>query len=390
MDIPFNVPFTSGKELQYINELYTSRSKFSGDGKFTKMCHKWFEEFVKTKKSFLTTSCTHALEIAALLCDIKPGDEVIMPSFTFVSTANAFVLRGARIVFVDIRPDTMNINEKLLEDAITPQTKAIVVVHYAGVSCEMNAIMNIARKNNLYVIEDAAQAIGATYNGKALGSLGHLGALSFHDTKNIHCGEGGSLLVNEDSFIAPAEIFREKGTNRSKFLRGEVDKYTWVDVGSSYLPSEINAAVLLPQLEQVEEVTKKRRLLWQTYFENFQELEKEGFLELPRIPEECQHNGHIFYIKLKNIDNRQELIDYLKKEGIYSVFHYVPLHSSRAGHKFGRFHGKDEYTTIESERLLRLPMFYSLTVSDIECIVKKIVVFFNSASGDQKIMKIAV
>jgi dTDP-4-amino-4,6-dideoxygalactose transaminase len=380
MEIPFNIPFTSGKEIQYINELYTSKIKFSGDGKFTKMCHKWFEEYLKTKKSFLTTSCTHALEIAALLCDIKQGDEVIMPSFTFVSTANAFVLRGARIVFVDIRPDTMNINEKLLEDAITPQTKAIVVVHYAGVSCEMNAIMDIARKNNLYVIEDAAQAIGATYNGKALGSLGHLGAISFHDTKNIHCGEGGSLLVNEDSFIAPAEIFREKGTNRSKFLRGEVDKYTWVDVGSSYLPSELNAAVLLPQLEQVEEVTKKRRLLWQTYFENFHDLENKGVLELPKIPEECQHNGHIFYIKLKNIDDRQDLIDFLKKEGIYSVFHYIPLHSSRAGHKFGRFHGKDEYTTIESERLLRLPMFYSLTVSEVENIVKKISFFFNSAT----------
>ncbi len=358
--IPFNVPLVTGKEEAYIAEVMHSK-KFSGDGSFTKRCNAWLQQFTKTHKALLTTSCTHAMEMASLLIDIQPGDEVIMPSFTFVSTANPFVLRGAKIVFVDVRSDTMNMDERLIEAAITEKTKAIVPVHYAGVGCAMDVIMDIAHRHQLWVVEDAAQCVGAYYQGKHLGSIGHLGCLSFHDTKNIQCGEGGALLINDPALMKRAEIIREKGTNRAAFLRGEVDKYTWVDSGSSYLPSELNAAFLLAQLEQVEGVTEKRRSLWQAYYELLQPLVRQGLLELPQVPENCHHNGHIFYIKLRDIEQRQEVIEHLKQQDIYSVFHYVPLHTAMAGKIYGAFFGEDQFTTIESERLLRLPMYYTLT-----------------------------
>ena len=324
----------------------------------------------------MTTSCTHATELAALLADIQPGDEVIMPAYTFVSTADAFVLRGAVPVFVDIRPDTMNIDEKLIEAAITEKTKAIVPVHYAGVACEMDTIMDIAKRHNLFVIEDAAQGIMATYKGKALGAIGDFGCYSFHETKNYSMGEGGALLIQNEKDIENAEIIREKGTNRSKFYRGQIDKYTWVNYGSSYLPSDMNAAYLYAQLEIADEINNARRTCWDRYYENLKPLAQAGKIELPYVPEECVHNAHMFYIKAKNIEERSALIEYLKEHGVHSVFHYIPLHTAPAGIKFGRFNGEDKYTTKESERLTRLPMFYGLTLEQVDYICEVVKNFY--------------
>lgn len=359
--IPFNLPPYTGNEDQYVLQAMHS-DKISGDGYFTKRCHSWFEESLPCKKALLTPSCTAALEMAAILIDIQPGDEVIMPSYTFVSTANAFVLRGAKIIFVDIHPDTMNIDESKIESAITDRTKAIVPVHYAGVSCEMDTIMDIANRHNIYVIEDAAQGMMSTYKGKALGTIGHLGAYSFHETKNYTSGgEGGLLIINDDKFKEKAEIIREKGTNRSQFFRGMVDKYSWVDIGSSYLPSDIQAAYLWGQLEKVEEINNQRLKAWLYYYTQLKGLESKGHIKLPTVPNKCNHNAHIFYIKVENINRRTDLIKYLKDNGIMSVFHYIPLHSSIAGKEFGRLFGEDKYTTIESEKVLRLPMFYNIS-----------------------------
>ncbi|RNI25762.1 dTDP-4-amino-4,6-dideoxygalactose transaminase [Rufibacter latericius] len=374
--IPFNKPLVVGAEMKYLEEVFV-KAKFCGDGEFTKRSHEWLEQKTGAKRALLTTSCTHAIEMAAILAEVQSGDEVIMPSFTFVSTANPFVLRGAKIVFVDVRPDTMNIDETKIEAAITAKTKVIVPVHYAGVSCEMDVIMDIARRHNLLVIEDAAQGIGATYKGKPLGAIGHLGCLSFHETKNIQCGEGGALLINDDKFIERAEIIREKGTNRSRFLRGQVDKYTWVDVGSSYLPSELNAAVLLAQFENVEKVTARRLELWSNYKEMLSSLADEGKIELPTLPKGTGHNGHIFYLKVSNGEERDHLIAFLKEKGIQAVFHYVPLHSATAGGSFGLFSEVDLFTTKESERLLRLPMFFELEKEDQEKIAESIKRFFS-------------
>lgn len=358
--IPFNKPPYTGNEDQYVLQAMHS-DKISGDGYFTKRCHSWFEEHLPCKKVLLTPSCTAALEMAAILIDIQPGDEVIMPSYTFVSTANAFVLRGAKIVFVDIRPDTMNIDESKIESAITDKTRAIVPVHYAGVSCEMDTIMDIANRHNIYVIEDAAQGMMSTYKGKALGTIGHLGAYSFHETKNYTSGgEGGLLIINEDKFKEKAEIIREKGTNRSQFFRGMVDKYSWVDIGSSYLPSDIQAAYLWGQLEKADEINNQRLEAWLYYYKQLKELESKGYIKLPTVPDSCKHNAHMFYIKVENIDKRTDLIHHLKDNGIMSVFHYIPLHSSIAGKEFGILCGEDNYTTTESEKVLRLPMFYNI------------------------------
>lgn len=374
--IDFNRPPFIGKEKQYLEEAILYNHKLCGDGPFTKKCNSWMEEHFDASKVLLTTSCTHALEMAAILAGIKPGDEVIAPSFTFVSTVNAFVLRGATIVFIDIRPDTLNIDEKLIEDAITEKTKAIIPVHYAGVSCEMDKIMEIAKKHNLFVIEDAAQGVMSTYKGKALGAIGDFGAYSFHETKNYTMGEGGALLIRNDKYIERAEIIREKGTNRSKFFRGQVDKYSWVDVGSSYLPSELNAAYLYAQLEEAEMINDNRLKTWDLYYKGLKELEDKKLIELPIIPDYCTHNAHMFYVKCKNLEERSALINYLKEEGIYAVFHYVPLHSSEAGLKYGRFHGKDEFTTIESERLVRLPMYYGLDAEKTKYVIDTIFSFY--------------
>lgn len=375
--IPFNKPPLTGNEEQYVLKSMHS-NKISGDGQFTQKCHTWFEEKLPCKKALLTTSCTHALEMAAILIDIQPGDEVIMPSYTFVSTANAFVLRGAKIVFVDIRPDTMNIDETLIENAITDKTKAIVPVHYAGVACEMDTIMQIANKYNLFVVEDAAQGMMSAYNGKALGAIGDLGTYSFHETKNYTSGgEGGLLIINGEQFIERAEVIREKGTNRSQFFRGMVDKYSWVDLGSSYLPSELNAAYLWGQLEKVKEINNNRLQSWSTYYEELKPLGEKGHIDLPTIPKNCEHNAHMFYIKVKDLQTRVELIKYLAEHNVNAVFHYVPLHSAPAGLKFGRFHGEDVFTTKESERLLRLPMYYGLMKSDVNTIIACINNFFE-------------
>lgn len=374
--ISFNVPPCIGKEMPYIEEAIKMH-KICGDGKFTKKCSKWIEETTGTAKALLTTSCTHATEMAAILLDIKPGDEVIMPSYTFVSTADAFVLRGAKVVFVDIRPDTMNIDETLIEAAITAKTRAIVPVHYAGVSCEMDTIMDIARRHNLYVIEDAAQGVSSTYKGKALGTIGDYGCFSFHETKNYSMGEGGALLIRDAENILKAEIIREKGTNRSQFFRGEIDKYTWMEAGSSYLPSELNAAYLWAQLENVDEIYQNRMDTWALYYEMLTPLAEEGKIELPVVPEDCVHNAHMFYIKVKDLNERTELIGYLKQHEILAVFHYVPLHSAPAGKKYGIFHGEDKYTTRESERLLRLPMYYGIEKEKIEKVVQTIYEFYK-------------
>lgn len=374
--IPFNRPPVTGKEIEYIQDAIVNRQKLSGDGYYTKICNNWFEENFDTPKALLTTSCTHALEMAAILANIQPGDEVIAPSYTFVSTVNAFVLRGAKIVFVDIRPDTMNIDETLIEQAITDKTKVIVPVHYAGVACEMDTIMEIAKKYHLLVVEDAAQGVMSTYKGQALGTIGDLGCFSFHDTKNYTMGEGGALLIQNDLYKERAEIIREKGTNRSKFFRGQVDKYTWVDIGSSYLPSELNAAYLYAQLEEANTINNDRLQSWQLYYDELKELADEGKIELPFIPHGCGHNAHMFYIKCRDLEQRTELIDFLKQKEISSVFHYVPLHSSEAGVKYGEFSGEDRYTTVESERLLRLPMYYGLQAQDIDYICQMIRKFY--------------
>lgn len=374
--IPFNKPPFVGKELKYIEEAVNCH-KLCGDGQFTKKCNDYLEKITKSEKVLLTTSCTHAIEMAAILADIGPGDEVIMPSYTFVSTANAFVLRGARAVFVDIRPDTMNIDENLIEAAITDKTKAIVPVHYAGVSCEMDTILDIAQRHQLAVIEDAAQGIMSTYKGKILGTIGDYGCYSFHETKNISMGEGGALLIRDAANIEKAEIIREKGTNRSKFFRGEIDKYSWVEQGSSYLPSELNAAYLWGELEAAEIIYEDRMRSWDTYWTQLSPLAGKGCIELPVIPEHCVHNAHMFYIKTRDLEERTKLIQHLKEHKIGAVFHYIPLHSSEAGKRFGRFHGEDRYTTRESERLLRLPMYYGLNPDEIEKITECVKQFYK-------------
>lgn len=374
--ISFNVPPYCGKEDEYVIEAIRNH-KICGDGEFTKKCSKWLEENTGTEKALLTTSCTHATEMAALLCDIKPGDEIIIPSYTFVSTADAFVLRGAKVVFVDIRPDTMNIDEKKIEAAITKKTKAIVPVHYAGVACEMDTIMNIARRYNLFVIEDAAQGVMSKYKGKALGTIGDYGCYSFHETKNYSMGEGGALLIKNADMIENAEILREKGTNRSKFFRGQIDKYTWVNYGSSYLPSELNAAYLWAELEMADIINEDRLRSWNHYYEGLQYLAENGKIDLPCIPKECEHNAHMFYIKAKDLDERTKLISYMKEHGIGCVFHYIPLHSAPAGRRFGRFCGEDIYTTKESERLMRLPMYYGLKLEDIDRVIETIEKFYK-------------
>lgn len=376
-DIKFNVPPYTGKESEYIMEAVKAQ-KICGDGQFTKKCNAWLEEKTGTKKALLTTSCTHATELAALLMGVKPGDEVIMPSYTFVSTADAFVLRGAVPVFVDIRPDTMNIDEKKIESAITEKTVGIVPVHYAGVSCEMDTIMEIAKRYHLWVIEDAAQGIMSTYKGKALGTFGEFGCFSFHETKNYSMGEGGAILINDEKYIEDAEIIREKGTNRSKYYRGQIDKYTWINQGSSYLPSDMNAAYLWAQLEMAEKINDARLSVWEQYKKELTPLAENGKVELPTIPEGCVHNAHMFYLKAKDITERTALIDYLKANGVLSVFHYIPLHSAPAGIKFGRFHGEDEYTTKESERLLRLPLYYGLKEEEVLYICEKVREFYST------------
>ena len=368
--ISFNRPPFVGKETEYIKEAVEKNGMICGDGPFTKKCSQWMKERFQTKNVLLTTSCTHALEMAAFLADIQPGDEVIMPSYTFVSTADAFVLRGATCVFVDIRPDTMNIDETKIEEAITEKTKAIVPVHYAGVSCAMDEIMAIAKKYNLKVVEDAAQGVNAFYKGKALGTIGDFGCYSFHETKNYSMGEGGAILFQDDRYLEPAEILREKGTNRSQYFRGQIDKYTWVGYGSSYLPSDMNAAYLWAQLEEADKINDKRLSIWNFYHEELKELEDKGVLERPYIPEYATHNAHMYYIKVKDLRVRTKLLAYLKERGILSVFHYVPLHSATAGKKFGRFHGEDVYTTKESERLCRLPLYYSLSLEEAAEVVK--------------------
>ena len=373
--IKFNVPPFIGDEITNIQKAIDSQ-KICGDGRFTKSCNIWMEEKFNANKVLLTTSCTHALEMAAILADIKPGDEVIMPSYTFVSTADAFVQRGATIVFVDIRPDTMNIDENLIEDAITDKTKAIVVVHYAGVSCEMDTITDIAKRHNLFVVEDAAQGVMSTYKGKALGTIGDFGCYSFHETKNYSMGEGGAILIKDDKYIEKAEITREKGTNRMQFFRGQIDKYTWVDYGSSYLPSELNAAYLYAQLKNADKINENRLNSWNLYYDLLKPLADEGFIELPHIPEGCEHNAHMFYIKAKDLEERTKLIKFMKDNEISLAFHYIPLHSAPAGLKFGRFHGEDVYTTKESDRLVRLPMYYGLSTEEIQYVVKYIKKFY--------------
>ena len=374
--IPFNVPPCTGDELEYISQAISSR-KICGDGEFTKKCSRWMEERFGAQKVLLTTSGTTALDMAALLCGLEPGDEVILPSFTFSSTATAFVLAGAKLVFVDIRPDTMNIDETKIEAAITPRTRVIVPMHYAGVACEMDTIMDIARRHGLKVVEDAAQGVMSSYKGRALGTIGDLGCFSFHETKNYSMGEGGALLINRPEYNERAEILREKGTNRSKFFRGQVDKYTWVDFGDSYLPSELNAAYLWAQLLKADEINRDRLNTWGEYWKAFQPLARAGKLELPTIPEGCVHNAHMFYIKAKDLAERTALINYLKARDILAVFHYVPLHSAPAGLKFGRFAGEDVYTTSQSDRLLRLPMYFGLTAEDRQAVINAVKEFYN-------------
>lgn len=377
MKVGFNKPPKTGHEQQYVLDAMASL-KLSGDGRYGLKCQTWFEDSLGCTKALLTPSCTQALEMAALLIDIQPGDEVIMPSYTFVSTANAFVLRGARIVFVDVRPDTMNINEQLIEASITPRTKAIIPVHYAGVACEMEAICDIANRHGLFVIEDAAQGMMSTYKGMKLGTLGHLGAYSFHETKNLTSGgEGGLLIINDERFSNRAEVVREKGTNRSQFFRGMVDKYSWVDLGSSYLPSELQAAYLWGQLEQADVITIDRLATWNAYYEALKDLELDGKLQLPFIPDECIHNGHMFYLKCADLDERTRFISFMKERRIMAVFHYVPLHSAPAGARFGYFHGKDRHTTRESDRLVRLPMWYGIKASMRDQVISAVRDFFH-------------
>lgn len=374
--IVFNVPPYVGKEMDYMKQAVENR-KICGDGPFTKKCNAWLEERFHAQKALLTTSGTTALDMAMLLCDLKPGDEVILPSYTFSSTATAAVLAGAKLVFVDIRPDTMNIDETKIEEAITSKTKVIVAMHYAGVACEMDTIMDIAHRHGLMVVEDAAQGVMSSYKGKPLGTIGDFGCYSFHETKNYSMGEGGALIINNPAYNERAEILREKGTNRSKFFRGQVDKYTWVDFGDSYLPSELNAAYLYAQLEMADQINENRLDSWNRYNQAFQSLKQAGKAELPTIPEGCVHNAHMYYLKCKNLQERTALISYLKEQGILAVFHYVPLHSAPAGLKFGRFQGEDRYTTLESERLVRLPMYYGLTREDQDKVIREVKAFYG-------------
>lgn len=381
--IGFNVPPYVGDELEYVKKAIENH-KICGDGEFTRKSSELIEKKFDISKILLTTSCTAALEMAALLLEVNEGDEIIMPSYTFVSTANAFVLRGAKIVFVDIRKDTMNIDENLIEDAITSKTKAIVVVHYAGVACEMNTIMDIAHKHNIKVVEDSAQGVMAKYGDKYLGNIGDIGCYSFHETKNYSMGEGGAITLKDNTYVEKAEIIREKGTDRSRFFRGQVDKYTWVDCGSSYLPSDINSAYLYGELLKAEEINNNRLDTWNYYYKELEILENDGLIERPYIPEMCTHNAHMFYIKVKDIKERTTLIDYLKNHGVQAVFHYVPLHSSLGGKKFGRFNGADVYTTKESERLLRLPMYYNLSKEDRECVKNSVLSYFKMSTSKRR------
>lgn len=376
--IPFNVPPFVGTEMENLKTACEVNHKISGDGPFTKYCKKWVEEKTGTSCCLFTTSGTDALEMASHLTGVEPGDEVIMPSFTFCSTADAFVLRRAVPVFVDIRPDTMNIDENKIEDAITEKTKVIVAMHYAGVGCEMDAIMDIAKRHHLMVVEDAAQAVHASYKGKALGTFGDFGCYSFHETKNYSMGEGGAVLIRDPEKVEEAEILREKGTNRSQFFRGQIDKYTWVNFGSSYLPSELNCAYLAAQLDNADLINNTRLARWEQYKEELSELAGDGTIELPYIPSYCEHNAHMFYIKTKDLEERTALISFLKERKIYAAFHYVPLHTSPAGLKFGRFHGKDEYTTKESDRLVRLPMYYSLTPDQVHTVTQAVKAFYET------------
>jgi len=376
MNIPFNKPFIAGKELYYIAQAVMVESHLSGDGPFTKRCHQWLEDTLGCARALLTHSCTAALEMAAILCDIQSGDEVIVPSFTFVSTANAFVLRGARPVFVDIRPDTLNIDEAKIEQAISPKTRAIVPVHYAGSPCAMDEVMGIAHRHDLWVVEDAAQALLSTYKGRCLGTLGHLGCLSFHETKNIISGEGGALLVNDSRFIERAEIIREKGTNRSQFFEGKVDRYTWMDIGSSFLPSEMVGAFLYAQLEQAEKIISARRRLFDLYYRALRPLEEEGFIRLPSLEHDSVCNGHLFYIITRSIQERTGLIQHLQEQGILAVFHYVPLHASPAGMKYGRVSGDMAVTEDVSSRLLRLPLYYEMDDEDLSRVVACVKEFY--------------
>ena len=374
--IPFNVPPFTGKEFEYMHEAVNNH-KICGDGPFTKKCDEWMEKRFNAKKVMLTTSGSSALDMAALLCGLQPGDEVILPSFTFSSTANSFVLAGAKLVFVDIRPDTMNIDEKKIEAAITDKTKVICPVHYAGVACEMDTIMDIAKKHNLMVVEDAAQAVMSTYKGKACGAIGDFGCFSFHETKNYSMGEGGAIVINNEKYIEKAEILREKGTNRSQFFRGQVAKYNWVDFGDSYLQSDLNAAYLWAQLEMADDINNNRLETWNSYYEAFKPLEEKGIITLPTIPEGCVHNAHMFYIKCKDLETRQDYIQFMRSFDIGCVFHYVPLHSAPAGLKFGRFDGEDEHTTPDSDRLVRLPMYYDMSKEDIQEVIDKTLEYFD-------------
>lgn len=377
--VPFNNPLITGKELEYIRQAIVSK-RTSGDGTFTKQCQVWLTQQLGCRMSLLTHSCTAALEMAAILADVQPGDEVILPSYTFVSTANAFVLRGATPVFVDVRPDTLNLDESKVEAAITPKTKVIAPVHYAGVSCKMDTLKAIAERHNLLVIEDAAQGIRSFYKGKPVGSLGHLAAFSFHETKNVVCGEGGALAINDPALIERAEIIREKGTNRSKFFRGEVDKYTWVDVGSSFLPSDILAAFLLAQLEEVDLIIQQRMAIWNYYHQRLETLEQQGIARRPIIPADCQHNAHIYYLLVENLEVRTALIAHLKRKGIQSTFHYVPLHSAPAGLKYGRTTGELSVTDDLSDRLIRLPLGAGMTLTEAKYVSEEVLAFFNQQS----------
>ncbi len=374
--ISFNVAPFMGKEFDYIHDAILTRH-ISGDGKYTKLCDEWMEQRFNAEKIMLTTSGTTALDMAMIMCDLEPGDEVILPSFTFSSTATSAVLAGANLVFVDIRPDTMNIDEDKIEEAITDRTRVISVVHYAGVACDMDKIMDIARRHSLIVVEDAAQGVMSTYKGKALGTIGDFGCYSFHETKNYSMGEGGAIVINNPAYIEMAEILREKGTNRSKFYRGQVDKYTWVDFGDSYLPSEINAAYLWAQLEKADEINDNRMETWNFYNEALKPLKEKGLIELPTIPDYAEHNAHMYYIKLRNLDERSSFLQFMRDREIGCVFHYVPLHSAPAGRKFGRFHGEDTYTTVESDRLVRLPMYYGITDEDKKTVVDSIYEYFG-------------
>lgn len=374
--IPFNIPPYVGTELDYVKQAVDNK-KICGDGTFTKKCHQWLEVAFKCQKALLTTSGTTALEMAAILCDLKPGDEVILPSFTFSTTATAFVLVGAKLVFVDIRPDTMNIDETKIEAAITDKTKVIVPVHYAGVACEMDTIMEIARKHKLLVVEDSAQGVMGTYKGRALGTIGDMGCYSFHETKNYSMGEGGALMINDPKYNERAEIIREKGTNRARFFRGQVDKYTWVDYGSSYLPSDMNAAYLWGELEVAAKINNNRLSTWTAYYDAFSGLASDGLIDLPTIPDACKHNAHMFYVKLKDLNQRTDFISFLRSKGVQASFHYVPLHSSPAGERFGRFSGIDEFTTRESDRLVRLPMYYGMSKEDRERVIGAVLDYFS-------------